>query len=99
MNNIDKKLENALISARKQALKEINKVDFSRTFVTEIDGVKFINDAQSINMEWAIETIQKSDKPIIWIMGEVSETLDYTWLKSFLKGKVEESAVVDYAIK
>lgn len=94
MNKIEKQLENALIDARKKALKEINKVNFSREFVAEINGVKFINDSQSIDMDWAIETIQNSEKPIIWIMGNVSADLDYSWLKSFLKGKVE--AIVSY---
>jgi len=94
MNKVEKKIENALLNARKQSLETINKIEFSREFAAEIDGVKFINDAQSIDMDWAIETIENSDKPIIWILGETKETLDYTWLKTFLKGKVE--AIVSY---
>jgi len=94
MNKVEKKIENALLNARKQSLENINKIEFSREFVAEIDGVKFINDAQSMDMDWAIETIDNSDKPIIWILGETKESLDYSWLKTFLKGKVE--AIVSY---
>ena len=94
MQKTDKKVGNALLNARKATLENINKISFSREFVAEIDGVKLINDSQSLDIDWAIETIESSDKPIIWIVGETQETLDYTWLKTFLKGKVE--AIVSY---
>jgi UDP-N-acetylmuramoylalanine--D-glutamate ligase len=94
MNKIEKQLENALIKARQKALDEINKVSYNREFVAEVNGVKFINDSQSADWEWAMETIQSSEKPIIWIMGQTAEVIDYNWLKTFLKGKVE--AVVSY---
>ena len=79
---------------KNKKIDNINKITFSREFVAEIDGVKFINDAQSMDMDWAIETIENSDKPLIWILGETKEILDYAWLKTFLKGKVE--AIVSY---
>lgn len=94
MNKVDKKLENALLNARKQSLETINKVSFNRELVAEIDGVRFVNDSQSLDMDWAIKTIEHSDKPIIWILGETKEDLNYEWLKGFLKGKVE--AIVSY---
>jgi|GEM_PF-1816835 len=94
MNKVEKKIENALLNARKQSLENIHKTVFSREVIAEIDGVKFVNDAQSMDMDWAIETIENSDKPIIWILGETKESLDYNWLKTFLKGKVE--AIVSY---
>ena len=94
MQKTDKKIENVLLSARKKSLQHIKKVSFDKELVAEIDGVKFINDSQSINIEWALDTIQKSEKPIIWILGETKGLLDYQELKSFLKGKVE--AIVSY---
>ena len=94
MQKTDKKIENALLSARKNSLENINKIPFNRQRVAEADGVNFINDSVSMDIDWAIETIQNSDKPIIWLLGETKEALDYPWLKTFLKGKVE--AIVSY---
>lgn len=94
MQKTDEKVENALLNARQKSLENINKIAFNREFIGEVDGVKFINDSQSVDLDWALETIQNSDKPIIWILGEAKEALDYTWLKTFLKGKVE--AIVSY---
>lgn len=94
MNKTGKKLENTLLNARKNSLEQINKAPFNRQWVAEVDGVNFINDSLSMDIDWAIETIQNSEKPIIWILGETNEPLDYTWLKEFLKGKVE--AIISY---
>jgi len=94
MNKIEKKTEDLLLNARKASLTNINKLEFNQELVVEINGVKIINDSQSLNIEHAIETIQNSEKPIIWILGEANQPLDYTWLKTFLKDKVE--AIVSY---
>lgn len=94
MNKTEKKLENALLNARTESLKQIHKMPFNRQWVAEVDGINFINDSLSLDIDWAIETIENSDKPIIWILGETKEPLNYTWLKDFLKGKVE--AIVSY---
>ena len=94
MQKTDKKIENALLSARKNSLEILNKIPFNRQWVAEVNGVNFINDSLSMDIDWAIETIENSDKPIIWILGENKEPLDYVWLKTFLKGKVE--AIVSY---
>ncbi len=94
MQKTDKKVGNAFLNARKESLDKINKIPFNRQWVAEVDGVNFVNDSMSMDIDWAIETIQNSNKPIIWILGETKEALDYTWLKSFLSDKVE--AIVSY---
>jgi UDP-N-acetylmuramoylalanine--D-glutamate ligase len=94
MQKTDKKVENPLLNARKNSLKNINKTPFNRQWIGEVNGVNFVNDSLCMDMEWAIETIQQSNKPIIWIMGETKESLQYSWLKTFLKDKVE--AIVSY---
>jgi len=94
MNKTEKKIENLLLNARKESLKQIHKTPFNRQWVAEVDGVNFINDSLSIDIDWAIETIQNSEKPIIWILGQTDEPLNYKWLKDFLKGKVE--AIISY---
>ena len=94
MQKTDEKVENALLNARQKSLENINKINFNRQFIGEINGIKFINDSESVDLDSALRTIQDSEKPIIWIMGEAKEVLDYIWLKKFLKGKVE--AIVSY---
>ncbi|MGV6861777.1 MAG: hypothetical protein ACWA41_08390 [Putridiphycobacter sp.] len=85
---------NKLVSARREGLKEINKIVFNRQWVAELNGINFINDSASIDLDWALETIELSDKPIIWIMGETKADLDYGMLKEILKNKVE--AIISY---
>jgi UDP-N-acetylmuramoylalanine--D-glutamate ligase len=94
MHKTNKKTENQLVSARKNALKNINKTPFNRQWTAEIEGVNFINDSASVDLEWALETIEQSNKPIIWIMGETIDTIDYQNFKSFLNDKVE--AIISY---
>jgi len=94
MQKTNKKTENQLMSARKNALQNINKMPFNRQWVKEIEGVNFINDSASVNLEWALQTIEGSNKPIIWIMGETKDSMDYQYLKSFLNNKVE--AIISY---
>ena len=94
MQKTDKKIENALLNARKNSLEKINEMPYNRQWIAEVDGVNFINDSYAKDIQWAIETIENSDKPIIWILGETKDELDYSGLKTFLKGKVE--AIVSY---
>ncbi len=94
MQKTNKKTDNPLLSARKSGLQNINKMPFNRQWIKEVEGVNFINDSASVDLEWALETIAKSDKPIIWIMGQTKDALDYQNLKTYLKGKVE--AIVSY---
>ena len=94
MQKTNKKTENKLVSARKNALQNINKMPFNRQWVKEVEGVNFINDSASVDLEWALETIEQSDKPIIWIMGETKDAINYQDLKALLNNKVE--AIVSY---
>jgi UDP-N-acetylmuramoylalanine--D-glutamate ligase len=94
MQKTNKKTDNPLVFARKSALKKINKKPFNRQWIKEINGINFINDSASVDLEWALETIEQSDKPIIWIMGEAKDVMDYQSLKLFLKEKVE--AIISY---
>ncbi len=94
MQKTNKKTENPLLTARKQSLKNINKMPFNRQWVKEVNGVNFINDSASTDLEWALNTIQQSNHPIIWIVGEIKEEINYEALKNKLKNKVE--AIISY---
>jgi UDP-N-acetylmuramoylalanine-D-glutamate ligase len=89
MQKTDKKNETQLISARKRSLKAHNKLPFSRQWIKDINGVNFINDAVSSDLNWAIESIHLAEKPIIWIVGQITEKINYDLLKKHLNGKVE----------
>ena len=99
MQKTDKKIENVLLSARKKSLQHIKKVSFDKELVAEIDGVKFINDSQSISMEWALDTIQKSEKPIIWILGETKSVQNLTSQELANEVGVSQSTIVKFTQK
>ena len=86
--------ENSLVSARKKALQNINQMPYNRQWIAEVEGVNYINDSVSVDLEWALETIAQSEKPIIWILGQTKDVIDYQSLKAFLNGKVE--AIISY---
>jgi UDP-N-acetylmuramoylalanine--D-glutamate ligase len=57
--------------------------------VANIHGIEFINDSRacSVNSTWfAFESMRK---PVIWIAGGLDRVLDYSQLKSLVRGKVK----------
>jgi len=58
-------------------------------FVTEISGVRFINDSKATNVDSVKYAFSAFPKPIIWIAGGVDKGNDYTELDEAVRSKVK----------
>ena len=55
----------------------------------EINGVVFINDSHSVDIDKTWYSLEKTEAPIIWIAGGVNKSNDYSILKGIVKEKVK----------
>lgn len=58
-------------------------------FVTEIAGVRFINDSKATNVDSVKYAFSAFQKPIIWIAGGVDKGNDYSELDDAVRSKVK----------
>ncbi len=58
-------------------------------FVTEISGVRFINDSKATNVDSVKYAFSAFEKPIVWIAGGVDKGNDYTELDEAVRSKVK----------
>jgi len=57
--------------------------------VTEIDGVKFINDSKATNVNATYYALESMKQPTIWIVGGDDKGNDYTEIEDLVKKKVK----------
>lgn len=57
--------------------------------VTEIDGVKFINDSKATNVNATYYALESMKQPTIWIVGGVDKGNDYAEIEDLVKKKVK----------
>ncbi|HPW87475.1 MAG TPA: UDP-N-acetylmuramoyl-L-alanine--D-glutamate ligase [Kaistella chaponensis] len=57
--------------------------------VTEINGVKFINDSKATNVNATYYALESMKQPTIWIVGGVDKGNDYTEIEDLVKKKVK----------
>lgn len=64
-------------------------VEHRLEFVTEIDGVKYINDSKATNVNAAYYALESMKNPTVWIVGGVDKGNDYTEIEDLVKRKVK----------
>ncbi|MGL1886248.1 MAG: UDP-N-acetylmuramoyl-L-alanine--D-glutamate ligase [Reichenbachiella sp.] len=57
-------------------------------FVSEIEGVDFVNDSKATNVDAVYYALDAMDKPVIWIAGGVNKGNDYDQILDLVKKKV-----------
>nr|WP_273702530.1 UDP-N-acetylmuramoyl-L-alanine--D-glutamate ligase [Tepidanaerobacter syntrophicus] len=87
-------LANTKVSSIAKTLKSFRGIEHRLEFVTEINGIKFINDSKATNPDAAQKAIEAVDGPIILIAGGYDKKSDYTdFVKSF-DGKVKKLILI-----
>lgn len=78
---------------RKQYIREsfadFTDVEHRLEHVALIDGVEFINDSKSTNINSAWYSLECMRKPVIWIAGGVDKGNNYGMLNDLVKSKVK----------
>ncbi|MDP2939395.1 MAG: UDP-N-acetylmuramoyl-L-alanine--D-glutamate ligase [Candidatus Omnitrophota bacterium] len=66
-------------------------------FVTNINGIDFVNDSKATTVEAAVWALKNIDKPIIMIAGGRNKGCDFTTLRNLVKVKVKEMILIGEA--
>lgn len=64
-------------------------VEHRLEFVTEIDGVKYINDSKATNVNATYYALESMKNPTVWIVGGIDKGNDYTEIEDLVKRKVK----------
>jgi UDP-N-acetylmuramoylalanine--D-glutamate ligase len=96
-HNIENALASAAMSAAagikpyviQKVLESFKGVDHRIEFVREINGVKYINDSKSTNVDSTNVALQSFDEPIWLILGGRDKGFPYTPLRKLVKDKVK----------
>ncbi len=72
----------------KKCLSDFKGVEHRLEFVSNVNGVEFINDSKATNCNSAFYALETMNNPVIWICGGVDKGNDYSELKKLVKNKV-----------
>jgi len=86
--NIEQKVEDQLVKARKQNVQRLSDIEHRLEFVAEVNGVEYVNDAKAADMNSTWYSIDCMEKPIIWIVSSSNYDEDYE-----LMGEIDQSGI------
>jgi UDP-N-acetylmuramoylalanine--D-glutamate ligase len=69
MNKTSTSLKNKLVEARKQSLSVFSDIAHRLETIAEVNGVEYINDSKSSDMESTLFSLESIRQPIVWIVG------------------------------
>ncbi|MCB0397425.1 MAG: hypothetical protein KDD36_12255 [Flavobacteriales bacterium] len=64
-------------------------VEHRMEFVARIRGVDYINHSIATNLEGVWDSLAKSDKPVVWIAGNIDHQADYNMLNEVISDHVK----------
>jgi len=73
----------------RNSLMTFQAVEHRLEFVTEIDGVKYINDSKATNVNATYYALESMKNPTVWIVGGIDKGNDYTEIEDLVKRKVK----------
>lgn len=73
----------------RNSLMTFQAVEHRLEFVSEIGGVKYINDSKATNVNAAYFALESMKTPTVWIVGGTDKGNDYTEIEELVKKKVK----------
>jgi len=73
----------------RNSLMTFQAVEHRLELVTEIDGVKFINDSKATNVNATYYALESMKTPTVWIVGGQDKGNDYSEIENLVKRKVK----------
>ncbi|MFN3916901.1 MAG: hypothetical protein ACK4K0_04080 [Flavobacteriales bacterium] len=80
---------NQLRASRVESLKSFGDVAHRLQPVALVNGVEWINDSKSTDIETAYLSLELMQKPLVWIIASAEEYQDYSALDKMVKYKVK----------
>ena len=73
----------------RNSLMTFQAVEHRLELVTEIEGVKYINDSKATNVNATYYALESMKNPTVWIVGGLDKGNDYTEIEDLVKRKVK----------
>ena len=73
----------------RNSLMTFQAVEHRLEFVTEAEGVKYINDSKATNVNATYYALESMKNPTVWIVGGLDKGNDYTEIEELVKRKVK----------
>lgn len=73
----------------RESLDDINSTSHRLEFIRNLNGVDYINDSKATNVDLAWYSLETMTSPVVWIVGGVDDTSDYSMLKEIVSDKVK----------
>jgi UDP-N-acetylmuramoylalanine--D-glutamate ligase len=73
----------------RESLQSFEGVEHRLEFVSEVNGITFINDSKATNVNSAWYALECATSPVIWIAGGIDKGNDYSTLVPLVKDKVK----------
>ena len=89
MKNMTKTGLNRLVQTRQNSLDLLNDISHRLESVNTINGVEFINDSESTDLESTILSLEEIKKPVIWIVGSSEIERDFETIQKLVRLKVK----------
>ncbi|PAB58827.1 UDP-N-acetylmuramoyl-L-alanine--D-glutamate ligase [Anaeromicrobium sediminis] len=87
------------VASIRKTLKEFMGVEHRTEFVSEINGVRYINDSKGTNPDASIKAIEAMKNPILLIAGGMDKGSDFTEFISSFNGKVKNMILLGETAK
>ncbi|EOZ99827.1 UDP-N-acetylmuramoylalanine--D-glutamate ligase [Indibacter alkaliphilus LW1] len=75
--------------AIKAGLSDFQNASHRMEEVSEIEGVRFVNDSKGTNVDATKYALEAFDGPLIWIAGGVDKGNDYSVIEPLISGRIE----------
>lgn len=81
--------ENRLVQARQESLNLLNNISHRLESVRTVNGIEFINDSKSSDLESTILSLESIKKPVVWIVGSSEDERDFEAIQKLVRLKVK----------
>ncbi len=73
----------------RESLSDFENIEHKLEYVSQVHGVKYINDSKSTNVNGTWYALESMNEPVIWIAGGVDKGNDYTKILPLVAQKVK----------
>ena len=80
---------NDLLKARSNSVQSFGSIDHRLEFVSNVDGVEYINDSKSTDENSTWYSLEFMNRPVVWIVGTPDSEIDYDLFAEKVDSKVK----------
>ncbi|NQY11437.1 MAG: hypothetical protein HRT71_18215 [Flavobacteriales bacterium] len=80
---------NDLLKARASSVQSFGSIDHRLEFVSNVDGVEYINDSKATDENSTWYSLEFMNKPVVWIVGTPDSEIDYDLFADKVESKVK----------